>query len=284
MATPFMRYPGGKAKALTFSYDDGITQDRRLVELLNRNGLKGTFNLNSGCFGMYQNEYQQNLTPEEAAGLYTSGGHEVAVHTVSHPFLEKLSDERVLYEILEDRRCLEELCHTVVKGMAYPWGTYSDRIIRLAKAAGIVYSRTIVSTGDFRIPDDWFRLTATCHHGDPRLMELAKQFAGGTPEDQPYDRTPWLFYVWGHSYEFDMARNWNVIEEFASFMAGHADIWYATNLEIYEYMEAYRSLEYSVSGRLVRNLSAMDVYLEWNRKLIRVESGGTAELTEAKTE
>ena len=94
MATPFMRYPGGKAKALTFSYDDGITQDRRLVEVLNRNGLKGTFNLNSGFFGMQQNEYQQNLTPEEAAALYTPGGHEVAVHTVSHPYLEKLSDER----------------------------------------------------------------------------------------------------------------------------------------------------------------------------------------------
>lgn len=278
MATPFMRYPGGKAKALTFSYDDGITQDRRLVEVLNRNGLKGTFNLNSGFFGMQQNEYQQNLTPEEAAALYTPGGHEVAVHTVSHPYLEKLSDERVLYEIMEDRHRIEELCHTVVKGMAYPWGTYSDRVIRLAKAAGIVYSRTIVSTGDFRIPDDWFRLTATCHHSDPRLMELAKQFVGQTPADQPYDRTPWLFYVWGHSYEFDMSRNWNVIEDFASYMAGRSDIWYATNMEIYEYITAYRSLEYSVSGGLVKNPSATDVYLEWNQRLIRVESGGVAEL------
>lgn len=273
-----MRYPGGKAKALTFSYDDGITQDRRLVEVLNRNGLKGTFNLNSGFFGMQQNEYQQNLTPEEAAALYTPGGHEVAVHTVSHPYLEKLSDERVLYEIMEDRHRIEELCHTVVKGMAYPWGTYSDRVIRLAKAAGIVYSRTIVSTGDFRIPDDWFRLTATCHHSDPRLMELAKQFVGQTPADQPYDRTPWLFYVWGHSYEFDMSRNWNVIEDFASYMAGRSDIWYATNMEIYEYITAYRSLEYSVSGGLVKNPSATDVYLEWNQRLIRVESGGVAEL------
>ena len=38
----------GKKKAVTFSYDDGVTQDRRLVELLNRYGLKATFNLNSG--------------------------------------------------------------------------------------------------------------------------------------------------------------------------------------------------------------------------------------------
>ena len=34
-------------KALTFSYDDGVEQDRRLVELFNKNNLKCTFNLNS---------------------------------------------------------------------------------------------------------------------------------------------------------------------------------------------------------------------------------------------
>lgn len=280
MATPFMRFPGGKAKALTFSYDDGVTQDERLAALLNQNGLKGTFNLNSGLFGVRHNDYQRHLTAEEAAGLYTTGGHEVAVHTLTHPFLEKLSDDRALYEMLEDRRRLEELFHTVVKGMAYPWGPCSERTIRLAKTAGLVYSRTVVSTGDFRLPEDWFRLTATCHHGDPRLMELAERFAGDTPEALPYDRDPWLFYVWGHSYEFDMADNWRVMEEFASFMAGRSDIWYATNIELYTYIEAYRSLEYSVSGRLVKNPSAVEVYLEWDKQLVRIESGGTAELKE----
>lgn len=42
-----MRYPGGKAKAVTFSYDDGVIQDRRLAELFDKYGLKGTFNFNN---------------------------------------------------------------------------------------------------------------------------------------------------------------------------------------------------------------------------------------------
>lgn len=46
----FLRYPGGLTKALTFSYDDGVEQDMRLVKLLDDHGMKGTFNLNSGLF------------------------------------------------------------------------------------------------------------------------------------------------------------------------------------------------------------------------------------------
>lgn len=38
----------GKKKAVTFSFDDGVTQDIRLIEIFNKYGLKGTFNLNSG--------------------------------------------------------------------------------------------------------------------------------------------------------------------------------------------------------------------------------------------
>lgn len=41
-------FPDGKKKALTLSYDDGVEQDRRLVEILNRYGIKATFNINSG--------------------------------------------------------------------------------------------------------------------------------------------------------------------------------------------------------------------------------------------
>jgi hypothetical protein len=33
------------------SYDDGRTQDRRLVALFNRFGIRGTFHLNSGFLG-----------------------------------------------------------------------------------------------------------------------------------------------------------------------------------------------------------------------------------------
>lgn len=40
-------FPGGKFKVLTFSYDDGKIEDRRLVKLFNKFNLKATFNLNT---------------------------------------------------------------------------------------------------------------------------------------------------------------------------------------------------------------------------------------------
>ena len=47
MRTVFMRYPEGRAKAVTFSYDDGVVQDKRLAEIFNKYGIKATFNFNS---------------------------------------------------------------------------------------------------------------------------------------------------------------------------------------------------------------------------------------------
>ena len=51
-------------KALTFSYDDGVTQDKRLIKILNKYGLKCTFNINSGLFGVGGSfELESNSSP-----------------------------------------------------------------------------------------------------------------------------------------------------------------------------------------------------------------------------
>ena len=42
-----MLFPGKKRKVLTLSYDDGVEQDIRLVEIMKKHGLKGTFNINT---------------------------------------------------------------------------------------------------------------------------------------------------------------------------------------------------------------------------------------------
>ena len=80
----------GKRKAVTFSYDDGVTQDIRLIELMNKYGLKSTFNLNSellGKRGILDRENQRiahyKIHPEDVRYVYD--GHEVAVHTLTHP-------------------------------------------------------------------------------------------------------------------------------------------------------------------------------------------------------
>ncbi len=278
MANIFMRFPEGKAKALTLSYDDGVEQDARLIEVMDRHGLKGTFNLNSGLYApegtIYpQGQIHRRMTETQVTELYAGSGHEVAVHALTHPWLEQLPEHMVMWELVKDRENLERQFHTIVRGMAYPFGTYSDSVVECLKKAGLVYARTTISSHSFKIPKDWLRLEATCHHTDPELMKLAEKFVEGTP-----DHEPWLFYLWGHSYEFEMNDNWQVIEEFADYAGGREDVWYATNIQIYDYVEAYQRLQFSVDGSQVCNPTAVDLYFRANGKDVCVKAGEKLEL------
>ena len=262
MAGIVMRFPGGLAKALTLSYDDGVEQDVRLIEIMTKNGLKGTFNINSGLYApeghvWSEGTIHRRMTRSAAMALYQNGGMEVAVHAFSHAFLEQLPFPMCTQEILQDRLNLERDYGCLVRGMAYPYGTYSDDVVASARQCGIVYSRTTESTLKFQIPKDWLRLPATCHHKNPALMDLARSFAAPQLTESPK-----LFYLWGHSYEFEADDNWHVIEEFAEFIGNRSDIWYATNIQIYDYVHAYQQLIFSANGQTVYNPTSATVYFE----------------------
>ena len=274
----FMRFKNGKAKAITLSYDDGNIQDKRLISILDPQGIKATFNINSGLFAKEDATDWGRMSKEQAIALYVDSGHEVAVHTVTHPFLEKLPLPIAVDEVLSDRKSLEKDFGGVIRGMAYPYGTYSDALIDALQSIGIAYARTVIATHDFRIPTDWLRLTATCHHTDPAFLELTDKFLASDPNKEQYNRTPLLFYLWGHSYEFDNDKNWNVIEEFAEKVGNREDIWYATNIEIYDYIKAYNALQFSIDAKCVYNPSAQTVWFETNGILHSVEANETKRL------
>jgi hypothetical protein len=214
------------------------------------------------------------MTIEEAKACYQSGGHEVAVHSYTHPFMDHVPHDAMAYEIIKDREILEKEFGCIVKGMAYPMGTTSDEVVNVLKACGISYARTVTSTEKFDIPTDWLRLPATCHHKNPRLMQLAKEFA-----ETDVTRFSRLFYLWGHSYEFEDDDNWDVIEKFCEYMGGRDDIWYATNMEIYEYIEAYKSLKTSADGHIIYNPSNKTVWMHnQNWVLYSVAPGETIKI------
>ena len=73
---------------------------------------------------------------------------------------------------------------------------------------------------------------------------------------------PKLFSMWGHSYEFDEPNGWETIEAFCEKMGGHEDIWYATNIEIYDYLDAAERIRSSVDGRRIYNPTATSLYLQ----------------------
>ena len=251
-------YPEGKTKALTFSYDDGVVEDRQLVEIFNKYKVKGTFHINSGLM-----EREGRISPPEAAELYM--GHEVSCHSLTHPFLETMAKESIIAEILEDRRNLEALTGYPVTGLSYPYGTYNSQVIDILKSLGIVYSRTVKATGRFDLPDNFLEWHPTCHHSHD-IMAKAEAF------EKAY-RSLCLFYVWGHSYEFERNNNWDLIEDFCAQVSGSDNVWYATNIEIYEYLTALKQVQFSVDRKLVRNLSSQTVWFNAGGELIKLESG-----------
>ena len=255
----YMRFPGQRSKAVTLSYDDGSEQDARLIELLNRHGMKGTFNISAGLYSLEGKQFSEGavcrrMTREAAIKLYQNSGHEVAIHGYSHPFLDQMPPSRITLEALEDRLSHERDYGGIVRGMAYPFGAFNDTVVDALKSAGIVYARTTTSTGKFAVPTDWYRLNPTCKHTDSRLKELTKNFLAAKGE-----KTPMLFYLWGHSFEFESDNNWNVIESFCAEIGGREDIWYATNIEIYDYVKAYERLLWSADASRVYNPSSAPV-------------------------
>ena len=228
----------GKMKALTFSYDDGVTQDKRLIELFNKYDLKCTFNLNSellgkpGALNMAGKKVDHNkVNPEEVRGLYA--GHEVAVHTLTHPLLPKIEDDgEIIRQVEQDRLNLSELVGYEVVGMAYPCGGVNndDRVAQIIREnTGVRYSRTITSSYSFAPQENLYRFNPTVyHHGDwERLWEIGEQFLSLQATE------PALLYVWGHSFEFDIyPERWEQFEEFLAMMSNKNDIFYGTNKEI----------------------------------------------------
>ena len=271
----YMKLKDGKSKVLTLSYDDCVVQDIRLVKTLNKYGIKATFNINTGVYlpeEVTREKFYGRMKLSEAKELYINSGHEVAVHALTHPFLEKMKTDAVLTEIIEDRRNIEQQYGTLARGMAYPFGTYNLGVIDALEKCGICYSRTTKTTESFRFPEKWLELNPTCHHNNPKLMDLAKKFI---EEKSIYISDNWLFYLWGHSYEFDNNDNWEVIENFAEYVGGRDDVWYATNIEIYDYVKAYEKLQTSIDQNIIHNPSAIDVWFYHKNQTYCVKGGQT---------
>ena len=260
-------FPGGRFKALTMSYDDGKLEDRRLVEIFNRHGIKGTFNLNGGKLG-----YPDTVTADEIAALYA--GHEVATHTLTHPTIARCPLVEVAEEIAGDRKILESLTGKLVRGHAYPNGSYSDEIISLFRSLGIAYGRVTTPTLNFALPTDPMRWQPTCHHNAPQLMEKARFLVDTDRKHHLY-----LLYVWGHSYEFTNNDNWQVMEAFCDLVGGKSDIWYATNIEIIDYMEVLNRLQYAADGQSVYNPSAQSAWVEVDdSRIVEIPGGSYVDL------
>lgn len=220
-------------KAVTFSYDDGVVFDERLITIFNKYGLKATFNMN----GINENQEtgwvtqrgllvkRYDLQRENNVRIYD--GHEIAVHTRHHYWLNQIDENTLEEEIVGNREDLERVFGREVNGMAYPFNTYDDRSVDILRKNGFLYAREGRETHSFALQEDLLRFRPTCHHNDPTLFSLAEEFI-----NSEYDELK-IFYIWGHSYEFEDDHNWERMEEFCRFISRKDDIFYGTNSEVF---------------------------------------------------
>ena len=262
-------------KFYVFSLDDGVTQDIRFISLLRRYNLKATFNINTGlvgvdntaCLGGIKTPNGTQVTHKMVSekdireGLYA--GNEVAVHTYTHPSLVKeVTDENgITFQINADFENIKKWTGNIAVGMAYPGIGVSKKQIRtntgyiesvefdfsngvnisaeaveiIKKNTTIKYGRTIDESGNFEIPKDFFFWKPTCSFKNPKLMDYAKRFNELKGDEYK------LFFVWGHTYEFDCANplkptvnDWDRIEEFLSYISSVKDALCVTCGEAYE--------------------------------------------------
>ncbi len=254
-------FPGGKAKALTMSYDDSHIQNRRLVNIFNHYGIKGTFHLNTGFL-----DTEPYLHSSEITGLFE--GHELSVHTVSHPRLTSVPNETIVEEIMEDRKKLEQLAGYPVRGMSYPYGNYNKYLLQTLPMLGIEYSRTVNSHGSFQLPENFLCWHPTCHHNDS-LLERCDAFLNEKKKQMH------LFYVWGHSFEFEKNNNWDLIETFCEKISDDETVWYATNIEIVDYLQALKQLRFSVDRKMIYNPSAISLWIGVDGQAMEIKPGKT---------
>ncbi|MCM1438315.1 MAG: polysaccharide deacetylase family protein [Roseburia sp.] len=270
----YMRFPEGKAKALTFSYDDGVKADLRLLKVFEKYGVKGTFNLNSKLFDC--ENWHGRMDEQQTFNAFSGGVHEIAMHGARHIFMDKVPLCEAVKEAADNRAYLEEKFGCIVRGWAYAYGGFNDGIKRVLSDLGAAYARTTRSTYAFEIPRDWLELNPTCHHTEKQLAPLADRFFEGSPNGEFKHREPWLFYIWGHSYEFDDDNNWDLIEGICARAADNKkDIWFATNIEIYDYVTAYNRLVFSFDGERVYNPSAQSVWIELRGETYEIPAGKT---------
>lgn len=259
-------FPGGKHKALTMSYDDGRIQDRKLIEIFNKYGIKGTFHINSGLF-----DDERRIKADEIKELYK--GHEISCHTLTHPTIERCPITEVIQQVLDDRKNLEKIVGYPVRGLSYPNGSVNKQIEEVLPFCGIKYSRIVGDSDDFSMPENPYRWESTCHHNHNLLKNL-DTFLSLVKKQCLY-----LMYVWGHSYEFDDKNNWDLIEEFCQKAGGKEEIWYCTNIELIDCMENFKNLQFAADNSFVYNPNAADCFISVNNQdPICIGSGKTVKI------
>lgn len=263
-------YPGGKARAFNISYDDGILQDVRFVKLLNKYGLKGTFNLNSGLMKReFSWVHPCGLTVKrlpESAVVELYRGHEVASHTYSHPYMDDYTEDQILPELGADRFFLEQLFGREVKGYATPFYFFSDLVAKCVQSCGFEYARISETDMSYTPWRDYYRWKGGLFHERDEMEDYVAAFLATDVELA-------LCQIVGHSYDLDVYNMWGRMEAVCKFVSQAEDVWPATHLELVRYLRQMEKAE--ISEKKIHNPGNCVLWFCVDGKTVALEPGGT---------
>ncbi len=272
----FLRFPGGLEKALSFTFDDGAVQDRRLSERLGELGLRATFNINSGWFELVL-PYCKRMSAAETVEVLDREFIEIACHGSTHADPHRIDSATLLWDAMKDRNELEHLFGRPITGYAYPQGAHSPQVMHDLERAGFEYARAIGNpNGDFHLPENLFMIPTSCGlvGGDSTVDKFLSMKCGDWIWDASTNgQFANIFY---HSYDLgDDEASWKSAFDVLERVSGRNDIWYATNIELVRYIKAFRMLVFSLEHDSVYNPSAIPVWI--------YHEGGTAKLAPGST-
>ena len=249
---PITEEPPVYKKYFTMSFDDGITQDLRIIQILKKYDMPCTFNINTGLYGVNWSAWLSEAVASPGlqhvrftkaqlqTGIYN--GFDVEVHTLEHPDLAasyaQYGRSYVVNQVKQDEDNITGLTGIRPVGMAYPGGlesSTSDAVIRaILENSSVRFARLAVNAKKpykFEFPEYWMMWypTASIGGGMAALNSLADAFIAAEPADGDL-----LFYVWGHGYELDQFGLWDAFEAFVKRMSEQEDIVFVTNAELYE--------------------------------------------------
>lgn len=261
-------YPQGKSKAFNITYDDGVVQDIRFVALLDKYGIKGTFNLNSQ---LMEQEFEwthpkgfavKRLPKDAVVNLYKN--HEVASHTLTHPYMHDMSENEILHQMGLDAYKLEQIFGRRISGFAVPFSYYSNLIAQCAEHTGFEYARKSDESLSYKPPEDYYHWQTGIFHLNPKLEQFAENFF--TTEQELA-----LLQIVGHSYDLDAENMWEYIENLLQKISADEDIISMTNIEIVRYLKAVRAAE--ITENCIKNNSDTVLWFSVGGKIISVKAG-----------
>ena len=201
-----------RKKIFLFSFDDGTVWDGRLVELLNRCGIKGTFNLNSGLEDFVW-QFEDRF-PVRRQVLSQIGdqyrGHEIASHSLHHHRLDSLTPPQLRREVEEDATRLKEVFDLEEIGFGVPYTVCNEREVKIIRKL-VRYIRLSEFSDSFALPEDEYHIPIHGLYNDPDIRQKLRLCA---QSDLPVS----LFVMAGHSYELEALGHWEYLEELLQFV------------------------------------------------------------------